>query len=149
MKKTLLGIAGAAALAACGASTPAYAADAPRAAYEQNYPGYERLIKADHKRHHNRNHNYRYDRNRGNYVIVNPYVYTNPYGYQPYSYYHYNRRYSDNLYYWRYFSRLPSYYPGRCNRYDEIVVRDPYTGRRVCMPRYDYNRFRIILNIRL
>ena len=71
--------------------------------------------------------------------------------YRPRDHWNNDRRYRGSQYYsWRYFSRYPSYYPGRCyNNYRTIIVRDPYTGRLVCMPRYDYNRYRLDIRITL
>jgi hypothetical protein len=40
----------------------------------------------------------------------------------------------------RWYAMQRSYYRGRCERHD-IVVRDPYTGRRVCVDRYEYRVF--------
>lgn len=65
---------------------------------------------------------------------------------------HYGRYKNQRDYYGRsygYYSRYPSYYPGRCyNDYYTVIVRDPYTGRLVCMPRYDYDRSSINIRIR-
>ena len=75
---------------------------------------------------------------------TSPYNYNNRYYDYNNSYYDYNNdnRYrNDRFLSYRYFSRLPSYYPGRCN-YTDVVVRDPYTSRIVCMSRYEYERYR-------
>lgn len=53
----------------------------------------------------------------------------------------YDRRYNNDYgFYVKYFRNAPSYYSGRCN-YRDVVVRDPYTGRLVCMKRHKYYRY--------
>ena len=50
--------------------------------------------------------------------------------------YNYERRSADR----RFFARQPSYYRGsRCHRWD-IVIRDPYTSRLVCVNKEEYRR---------
>jgi len=56
-----------------------------------------------------------------------------------------NDRYLENRYardsYRRHFRNQRSWYRGRCG-YREVVVTDPWTGRRVCMHARDYERYR-------
>lgn len=40
----------------------------------------------------------------------------------------------------RFYARQQSYYSGRCERRD-VIVRDPYTGRLVCVNRHEYRVF--------
>ena len=121
MKMKVLATFGAASiLAACGTTAPAYAADRVEASY------YDHGKKRGH-----------YKRNKHNrrVIIVHP----------RHDRYYPRYGYSRNIY-----SRYPSYYRGRCyNDYRTVIVRDPYTGRLVCMPRYDYDRYRLQINIRL
>lgn len=53
-------------------------------------------------------------------------------------YYDYDRRYRQDMR--RYYSRQPSYYPGRCYPARHVVVRDYYTGRLICVDKRDYRR---------
>jgi len=39
----------------------------------------------------------------------------------------------------RWYAMQPSYYRGRCERSD-VIVRDPFTGRIVCVDRREYRR---------
>ena len=59
------------------------------------------------------------------------------------------RRYEQNRrqYERRYYSRQRSYYGNRCNPRYEEVVRDPYTGRRVCVNRQEHRSF-LSFNVR-
>jgi Ni/Co efflux regulator RcnB len=123
MKKLLTAL-GAVALATTAiASTPAVAADNNR--QEQRYQ--QRHDNGKHRGHYKRWHDPRY--------------YDNAW----------DRRYRGQSYYhWRYFSRYPSYYQGYyCPRRTHVVVRDPYTYRYVCMPRYDFDRYRLEIRINL
>lgn len=40
----------------------------------------------------------------------------------------------------RFYSRQPTYWQNRCSRHD-IVMRDPYTNRLLCVNRREYERF--------
>ncbi len=52
------------------------------------------------------------------------------------------RHRNENFLYWKYFANARSYYPGRCFQGYDVVVRDPRTGRLVCMNRGQYERYR-------
>lgn len=39
----------------------------------------------------------------------------------------------------RWYAMQPSYYRGRCERYD-VIIRDPFTNRIVCADRREYQR---------
>ncbi len=52
------------------------------------------------------------------------------------------RHRNDNYLYWQYFSRQPTFIPGYCNYRWNVVVADPRNGRRVCMDRIQYERYR-------
>lgn len=124
--KKFLALAGALTLASCVAGSPAYA---------EHKDSYE------HRQHDQREHADDRDHHKGGFsvriVTQQPYVYDYP-NYR----YNYDNRYRNDQYMtYRYFSRLPSYYPGRCG-YNTVVVQDPYTQRYVCMPRLDYERYR-------
>lgn len=77
----------------------------------------------------------------------NNYGYDNRYGYNNDSYrynrghrYDRTRRGNEYLYY-RYFQRQPSAYGNQCGVRWDVLVRDPYTGRLVCMDRSEYERY--------
>lgn len=106
-------------LAACAVSSPAIAAD-----------------------HHNNHSRYERQHNGNSHRVWSEHNY---YGNN------YDRRFRGNSYYhWRYFYRYPSYYEGYgCDRRYNVIVRDPYTLRYVCMPRYDYDRYNMEIRINL
>ena len=125
----LLAVAGALTLASCVSGSPAYALENNHhQSYERNHQGYN-------------NHRTNRDWNRNNRVWHDPRYYDRSW----------DRRYRGSSYWhWRYFYRYPSYYEGvYCPRYSYVIVEDPYTGRLVCMPRNEYDRYRIELRINL
>lgn len=126
MKKLL----GALAAATLAITTPAVAQHhgdhGNHGGYEQHYGDHHRY-----ERHHDNDFRFR--------------IYSTP------RYYNYdlNRRGQD-YYSWHFFAPYPSYTYGLyCPSYRYVVVNDPYTGRRVCMPRDAYEQYQLQLNIRL